>query len=58
MKSNGKNLYEKDIDSISYEQILKYKFNFMAIKKDGAEIKITRKLGKTILKLMGESDEE
>jgi hypothetical protein len=56
MKNNGKDLYEQDIDTISYEEIGKYKFNFIVTKKDGEEVKITRKLGNTLLKAMQDKE--
>ena len=49
MRSNGKGIYEKDIDCVSYVEIGKYKYDFRAIMKDGSEIKLKRKIGRYLL---------
>ena len=51
MRSNGKGIYEKDIDVLSYVRIGKLKYNFKVIKKNGKEIKLKRKIGLSLLNI-------
>ena len=54
MRSDGKYIYEKDIEAISYTELLNYKYDFRVEFKNGKEIKIKRKLGIELLKLQNE----
>lgn len=49
MRSNGKGIYEKDIETISYSEIGKFKFDFRVQLKNGKEIKLKRSIGKLLL---------
>ena len=50
MRSNGKGIYDKDIESVSYVNIGKLKYDFRVQLKNGKEIKVKRNIGKLLLK--------
>lgn len=58
MKSNRKNIYEKDIEEISYTELGKLKYDFRITLKNGKEVKVKRKLGKLLLKYQREEEKE
>ena len=48
MRSNGKGIYERDIDYISYTELGKLKYDYRVTLKNGKEIKLKRKVGKKL----------
>ena len=52
MRSNGKNLYPHETDHITYKTIGKFKYDFIAVKKDGSSVKLKRSVGKWALNLI------
>jgi len=58
MRSNGKGIYERDIDTISYTELGKLKYDYRATLKNGKEIKLKRKIGKMLMNLSKEEEDE